>query len=330
MSVFALDSFHPEILRCRDCGCAVANVADLGQADEPPQQMTARQALRCWPGAADAWASGRPRLDSGTVGRGKGYRRRQPGLRPPGRGAMLSGMNTNTVIAGDCLDVLPTLPAGYADLIFADPPFNIGLDYPGYRDRLPRTAYLAFTDRWLTAAVRVLSPAGSLFVQIADEWAGHVQVRLDALGLAWRNRIIWRYAFGTHQSAKFGRDHQQVLYYVADPRRFTFDANAIRIPSDRQTKYRDKRANPVGRVPGDVWHFPRVCGTFKERRGHCCQTPEAILERIILACSAPGDLVLDPLCGTGTSLAVAARLGRRYLGVELSEATADLARRRVA
>jgi site-specific DNA-methyltransferase (adenine-specific) len=77
------------------------------------------------------------------------------------------------------------------------------------------------------------------------------------------------------------------------------------------------------------WHFPWVCGTFRERRGHCCQTPEALLERVILAASNPDDLVLDPFAGTGTTPAVAQRLGRRYLGIEVCEGTADLARRRL-
>jgi site-specific DNA-methyltransferase (adenine-specific) len=233
------------------------------------------------------------------------------------------------ILADDCLAALPTLPAGCASLIFVDPPFNIGLSYVGYSDNLSREEYLAFTDNWLAAVRRVLSPTGSLFVQIADEWAGYLQVRLDSLGLTWRNTIIWAYAFGPHQKGKFGRDHQQVLYYVADPRRFAFNADAVRVPSARQTKYRDKRANPEGRVPGDVWHFPRVCGTFNERQGHVCQTPEAVLERIVRVASNPGDLVLDPMAGTGTALAVARRLGRSYLGIELCRETAELARRRL-
>jgi site-specific DNA-methyltransferase (adenine-specific) len=238
-------------------------------------------------------------------------------------------MNTNTILTGDCLGLLPGVPATTADLIFADPPFNIGLRYPGYDDRLPKDAYLAFTDRWLGAVARVLSPTGSLFVQIADEWAGYLQTRLDALGLRWRNTLIWYYEFGPHQKNKFGRNHQQILYYVADANRFTFHADAVRVPSARQLKYKDKRANPKGRVPGDVWDFSRVCGTFKERQAHCCQTPEQVLDRIIRVASRPGDLVLDPMCGSGTALVVAKRLGRRYLGVELSEETAGLARQRL-
>jgi site-specific DNA-methyltransferase (adenine-specific) len=237
-------------------------------------------------------------------------------------------MNTNTVLTGDCRDVLPTLPAGIADLVIADPPFNADKLYPSYKDCLPRAAYLAFTDRWLAEVRRVLAPTGSLFVQIADEWAGHLQVRLDALGLHWRNTVIWRYTFGPHQKRKFGRDHQQLLYYTADRKRFVFNADAIRVRSARQEQG-DRRADPRGRVPGDVWHFSRINGTFRERLGHCCQTPEKLLERVVLVASNPGELVLDPLAGTGSALAVARRLGRRYLGIELCETTAELARLRL-
>jgi site-specific DNA-methyltransferase (adenine-specific) len=107
-----------------------------------------------------------------------------------------------------------------------------------------------------------------------------VQVRRDALGLTWRNTLVWHYGFGPHQKAKFGRDHQQLLYYVADAKRFTFNAGAVLVPSARQTKYGDQRAKPGGRVPG-----------------HVCQTPLALLERIVRVASNPGDLVLEPFAG---------------------------------
>ena len=127
---------------------------------------------------------------------------------------------------------------------------------------------------------------------------------------------------------------------VKDPDEFTFNAEAIRVPSARQLVYGDRRANPTGRLPDDTWilrpqdlpdgftaeedtwYFPRVCGTFKERAGwHGCQMPEQLLGRIIRACSNPGELVLDPFAGSGTTLAVAKKLGRRYLGFELSPAS---------
>jgi site-specific DNA-methyltransferase (adenine-specific) len=137
---------------------------------------------------------------------------------------------------------------------------------------------------------------------------------------------------------------------VKDPERFTFNRDAVAIPSARQTTYSDKRANPKGKVPddvwflrpqeaepfgffdpaGDAWHVRREAGTFKGRVGHVCQMPDAVLERIVRATSNARDLVLDPLCGPGTTLVAAKKLGRRYLGIELCEGTADRARGRLA
>jgi site-specific DNA-methyltransferase (adenine-specific) len=119
------------------------------------------------------------------------------------------------------------------------------------------------------------------------------------------------------------------------------------VPSARQTTYADRRANPVGKLPDDTWvlrpqeteaHFrqdqdtwyePRVCGTFHERTGHPCQMPEAVLERIIRVATNPDDLVIDPFAGSGTALAVAKKLGRRFFGIELSEVYADGVRKRL-
>ena len=173
-------------------------------------------------------------------------------------------------------------------------------------------------------------------------------MRLDELGLEMRNWIVWHYTFGVHCTKKFTRSHAHILYYVVNPRRFTFNADEVRVPSARQTVYADRRANPAGKLPDDTWvlrpqeeercfkpgddtwYLSRVCGTFKERTGHPCQMPESVLERIIRVSSNPGDLVLDPFAGSGTTLATAKRLGRRYLGVELSAEYAEAVRRRLA
>ena len=226
----------------------------------------------------------------------------------------------NEIVTGDCLEWLPTLPAGSADLVFADPPFNIGYDYDRYDDSRTKADYLAWADRWLGEAVRVLSPTGSLWLAIGDDFAAEHKVRLDALGLTRRNWIIWHYTFGVYCQSKFGRDHTHLFYYVRDPKRYTFNPDAVRVPSARQAVYGDKRAGTKGRVPGDVWTVPRVCGTFRERNtaGHGCQMPEAVLERIVRACTNPGDVVVDPFAGSGTTLAVAKKLGRRWCGCELS------------
>lgn len=227
----------------------------------------------------------------------------------------------NRIDTGSCLDLLPALPAGCADLVFADPPFGIGYRYDVHDDRMSRPQYRHFATSWLLEATRVLSPRGSLFLAIGDEYAAEYKVQLDALGLTMRNWIVWHYTFGPHQKKKFGRDHAHILYYVRDPEAFTFNADDIRIESERQ-RMGDKRANPLGRVPGDVWSVPRLPGNAKERTGHPCQMPEAILERIIRAASNPGELVVDPFAGSGTTLAVAKKLGRQWYGCELSKAYA--------
>ncbi len=254
---------------------------------------------------------------------------------------------TNRVLTGDCLRLLGEVPEASVDLAFADPPFNIGYEYDVYDDRQTKDSYLAWTERWLAALRRVLKPTGSFYVAIGDEYAAETKVRLDALGLTMRNWIVWHYTFGVHCQKKFTRSHAHILYYTMDARRFTFNADAVRVPSARQTTYADRRANPKGRVPDDTWvlrpqederffrpetdtwYVSRVCGTFKERTGHPCQMPEALLERIVRASSHPGDLVLDPFAGSGTTLAAAKRLGRRYLGMELSEEYAERVRRRL-
>lgn len=252
------------------------------------------------------------------------------------------------ILTGDCLRHLDQLPEGCVDLAFADPPFNIGYEYDVYQDRRGRGDYLAWTERWLEAVRRVLKPDASFWVAIGDEYAAELKVRLDALGLTMRNWIIWHYTFGVHCKKKFTRSHAHIFYYVVDPKRFTFDADAVRVPSARQTTYADRRANPTGKLPDDTWvlrpqedgsffrpgedtwYLSRVCGTFKERTGHPCQMPEAVLERIIRVASRPGDLVLDPFAGSGTTLATAKRLGRRYLGFELSADYAERVRERLA
>jgi site-specific DNA-methyltransferase (adenine-specific) len=256
-------------------------------------------------------------------------------------------MLENQILQGDCLRHLAALPEGCVDLAFADPPFNIGYEYDVYDDRQSKDEYLRWTEQWLTAVQRVLKPGGSFFVAIGDEYVAEIKVRLDALGLTMRNWIVWHYTFGVHCTKKFTRSHAHILYFVNDPKRFTFNADEVRVPSARQTTYADRRANPKGRVPddtwilrpqederffeadSDTWYVSRVCGTFKERTGHPCQMPEGVLERIVRVASNQGELVLDPFAGSGTTLAVAKRLGRRYLGIELSQEYADKVRQRL-
>ncbi|MCY2929018.1 MAG: site-specific DNA-methyltransferase [Planctomycetota bacterium] len=238
-----------------------------------------------------------------------------------------------------CIEGMQALPEGCVDLAFADPPFNIGYDYDVYADRMAAEEYLAWTARWGGALVRALKPTGTFWLAIGDDFAAELKLIFQRqLGLACRSWVIWYYTFGVNCKTKFSRSHTHLFHFIKDAKNFTFNADAIRVPSARQLVYGDGRADERGRLPDDTWilrpqdipdkfqpeedtwYFPRVCGTFKERAGwHGCQMPEQLLGRIIKACSNPDDLVLDPFAGSGTTLAVAKKLSRRFLGYELSE-----------
>ncbi len=226
----------------------------------------------------------------------------------------------NKIICGDCIKVLSKVEEPFADLVFADPPFNIGYKYDKYNDKVKSEKYIAWTRDWMTACKKVLKPNGSFYIAIGDDYAANVKVIADDLGLVMRNWIIWHYTFGQQMKTKFARSHTHILYFVNDEKNFTFNDHAVRVPSDRQLIYNDKRANPAGKMPDDVWtEFSRVCGTFKERTGwHPCQMPQSLLKRIIAVSSNPGDCVLDPFSGSATTAAAAIELDRNHIGIEIS------------
>jgi DNA modification methylase len=255
----------------------------------------------------------------------------------------------NQLHDGDCVAGLRQIPDGSVDLAFADPPFNIGYDYDSYDDRLASDHYLDWCRKWMGEVVRALKGDGTFWLAIGDEYAAELKVLMQReLGLTCRSWVVWYYTFGVNCKNKFNRSHVHLFHMVKDAKRFTFNVPDVSIPSARQLVYGDRRANPRGRLPddtwilrpqdlpegfaadGDTWYFPRVCGTFKERAGwHGCQMPEQLLGRIIRATSNPGEKVLDPFGGSGTTLVVAKKLGRQYAGFELSENYAAQTRARL-
>jgi len=237
----------------------------------------------------------------------------------------------NKIICGDCIEVLSKVREPFADLIFADPPFNIGYKYDKYYDKVKRKNYVAWTKDWMSSCKRVLKPHGSFYIAIGDDYAADVKLIADQIGLVMRNWIIWHYTFGQQTKNKFARSHTHIFYFINNEKNFTFNDNAVRVPSDRQLIYNDRRANSKGKMPDDVWReYSRVCGTFREREGwHPCQMPENLLARIITVSSNAGDCVLDPFIGSGTTAVVAYQLSREYVGIEISKSYTQNARKRL-
>lgn len=244
---------------------------------------------------------------------------------------------------GDCLQLMKQIDDSSIDLVFADPPFNIGYSYGVYDDRQDDQKYLASCHQWMREIYRILKPHGTFWLAIGDEYAAELKITAQReIGFATRSWVIWYFTFGVNCKKKFSRSHVHLFHFTKDKGQFTFNADdpAVRIPSARAQVYGDKRANPRGRLPDDTWilrpqvfqsntygftagedtwYFPRIAGTFKERQGfHGCQMPEQLLGRIIRFCSNEGDLVFDPFTGSGTTLAVAKKLARKFLGCEIS------------
>ena len=247
-------------------------------------------------------------------------------------------MEVDRIYQRDCIAGLQEISAGSIDLIFAYPPFNIGYRYDVYEDKRAADDYLQWTRQWGAGVVRALQPDGTFWLAIGDDFAAELKLIFQReLGLYCRSWVVWYYTFGVHCKYKFARSHTHLFHFVKNPKKFTFNIPDLRVPSARQLVYADSRGNPDGRLPDDtwilrpqdipecfqdqqdVWYFPRVCGTFKERAGwHGCQMPEQLLGRIIKASSNAGETVLDPFGGSGTTLVTAKKLGRRFIGFELS------------
>lgn len=225
-------------------------------------------------------------------------------------------------------------------LVFADPPFNINYSYDRYKDDLEEKDYLAWTKRWLMAAHTMLHPEGSIYVAIGSGMQAEVKTLMKMVGFYWRSTIVWHYSFGPRQEANWTPSWVAIHYATMKSEMYTWNPEAVRVPSLRQLKYKDKRARNGGKLPDNVWVLDpikardeytaflpgedawlesRVCGTFKERTEHPCQMPESVLTRIIRASTDKGDIVFDPFLGSGTTVAAALKCGRRGWGCELSE-----------
>ncbi|WAP71016.1 site-specific DNA-methyltransferase [Jiella pelagia] len=244
------------------------------------------------------------------------------------------------ILKGHCVSQMAAMPENSVDVIFADPPYNLQLAGDLHRPDQSKVdavddawdqfesfqAYDAFTRAWLLAARRVLKPTGTIWVIGSYHNIFRVGASLQDLGYWILNDVVWRKAnpMPNFRGRRFQNAHETLIWASLgkDAKGYTFNYDAL------------KAANDDLQMRSD-WLFPICTGgeRLKDETGqklHPTQKPEALLARIILASSKPGDVVLDPFFGTGTTGAVARRLGRHYVGIERDEAYIEAAEQRIA
>jgi site-specific DNA-methyltransferase (adenine-specific) len=273
---------------------------------------------------------------------------------------VLGGSRPGTVIEADNLDVLAAIPDGAVDLVYADPPFATGdvqrltsirtgvgeqtrrgfggrevawevVGEQAWADDLPLPEHLAALQARVEEIRRVLAPTGSLYLHVDWRTVHHVRLLLDEVFGADRflNELVWAYDYGGRTRDRWPRKHDTILWY-AKGGTWTFERDQIdRIPYMAPGLVGPEKA-ARGKLPTDVWWMTIVPPASRERTGYPTQKPVRLLERIVAASSRPGDLVLDPYAGSGTTGVAAARLARRWLLVDRNPAAVAIARERLA
>lgn len=234
-----------------------------------------------------------------------------------------------TVFHGDCLDLLADIPANSVQLVVTSPPYNIGKQY---EKRIGIDAYYAQQKRVIEACASRLTPSGSICWQVGNHVVDNSIVPLDILlypifkelGFVLRNRIIWHFEHGLHCAKRLSGRYETIMWFTRPGNDFVFNLDPIRVPQ----KYPGKKyfkgpkagqysANPLGKNPGDVWIIPNVKHNHVEKTDHPCQFPIELVERIVLALTNEGDLVVDPFMGAGSSLIAAVMHERRCAGADI-------------
>jgi site-specific DNA-methyltransferase (adenine-specific) len=245
-------------------------------------------------------------------------------------------LDDDLILAGDNLALLPPLPDGAFDLVYADPPFNTGRRRfrvtgtgPSYADDF--TDYPAFLEPRLVEIRRLLAPHGTLYLHLDFREAHRVKLLLDALfgAEAFLNEIIWAYDYGGRPRDRWPAKHDTVLVYVRTPGAHFFDAEGI----EREPYMAPGLVGPEkaarGKRPTDVLWHTIVSPTGREKTGYPTQKPEGLLRRFVQASSRPGGWCLDPFAGSGTLGAVCRALGRRFVLVDENPDAVGVMRRRL-
>jgi site-specific DNA-methyltransferase (adenine-specific) len=252
--------------------------------------------------------------------------------------SQLPGQLVNRIVERDCLDGLRDLPDGCADLIIADPPYNLDKDFGPWKESERRETWLPWCKEWLNECARALKPGGSIFVYGIHRHLCWIQCHLYDLGLSYRRQIIWHYENGFAGYTKTLAANYEPILWFSKGEKFTY--HVIREPykSTERLKHRitkngkEWKPNPAGRLAGDVWYFPTLAGRrFRdEKLDHPTQKPESISLRIVNHFSDPGNLILVPFAGSGTECLAAVMTGRDFIAFDLNERYVELANTRIS
>jgi site-specific DNA-methyltransferase (adenine-specific) len=237
------------------------------------------------------------------------------------------------VHCGDAIEILQKYPDNSVDLAFADPPYNLQKSYDAYQDEKEDQRYIDWCNAWLREYIRVLKPAGSLYIVNLPKWAIHHAAFLNK-HLHFQNWIAWDAI--SEPRGKIMPAHYALLFYTKHPTHFTFnyeDVSPIDAPSfclrpSCKRKRKEQGIDP--KVPlTDIWWDVHRIKHKKDRDLHPCQLPDKLMERIVRLSSNKGDVVLDALCGAGTTAVAAYKLGRRFIAIDIDKHYGDITRAKI-
>ncbi|MCL2519372.1 MAG: site-specific DNA-methyltransferase [Spirochaetaceae bacterium] len=234
-------------------------------------------------------------------------------------------MDKIEIILGDCINAMQMLPSNSIDLIVTDPPYNLSKDYGNNKDNLEHNQYLKFTRAWLKEAYRLLKPSGTLYVFMGVRYISYLyQILEQELSMHFNSWITWYYTQGIGKTKGFSPRHDDILMFTKSEK-FIFNLDNIRVPQ----KYYRSVNNMRGANPGNVWEFSHIHYCENGRQNHPTQKPEALFERMVLASSNENDKILDPFCGSGTTLRVCQQLNRHGIGIEINSDYVEMTKARL-
>lgn len=245
------------------------------------------------------------------------------------------------LLEADCLRALGVIERASVDLIYADPPFCSGRNYGLFEDRWENgiNVYVNWMRERVMEMHRVLKPTGSIYLHCDFHASHYLKVMMDDVFGAnnFQNEVVWAYKSGGATRKRWARKHDVILFYAKNEKKMKFNPEKEKSYNRGYKPYGFAGVKEYQDEVGwytmvnmkDVWHIDMVGRTAKERLGYPTQKPEALLERIIKASSNQGDVILDPFCGCGTTVAVAERLGRQWIGIDISPTAISLTRQRL-